>query len=336
LYYGDTDGYHSFIDDHVVEGGSPPSQRMFGDPGPGNIYYGESNLPGPGGVSGTGREAFYGRRCGVSRTYWNWSTANNAVSQAAGDIAQGRLPWMSFKLTNSPDTSQNQTWAQFAASPNPWFQAMIDDLGAIGAGPIVVTLHHEPNGDGQTAANHKAMYQTAHAITDNYPQILLVPCLSAGYYQISQPAGPHYVISDWFDPNYNDGFGLDMYNPWSVGDPESEWRSIDQAFRQGGMAQCTALDPNTPIMIGEFGVHTYPATVGRAAQWMQDAYDYCRNAGVTVMSYFDSGVGAVGGPWILDQSSTGSLEGTPERLNKQKVLINASTSKSIGLGGIAA
>lgn len=334
LYYGATDGWHSFLDDHLVEGGAPPTQRMFGDPGIGNLYYGESNLPGPGGVSGTGRETFYGKKCGVSRTYWNWSTANSAVSQAAGDLAQGRVPWMSFKLTGG-NGSQDQTWAQFATSPQAWWGNMISDLAAIGKGPIMITLHHEPNGDGQPSASHKAMYNTAYATLAGIPQIMLGGCLSAGYYQISQPAGPHFLISDWYTTNTMHFYGLDMYNPWYPGAADTEYRSVDQEFRQGGMEQCAALNPLIPVAIGEYGIRTDTRTSGRSAQWMQDAYDYCRNNNAPIVSYFDSGVGAPNGPWILDQTPSGALESPPERLNKQKALLQLSTSINIPAGGIA-
>jgi hypothetical protein len=69
---------------------------------------------------------------------------------------------------------------------------------------------------------------------------------------------------------------------------------------------------------------------------MAAAYEYCRNANVIAMCWFDSGVNAPDGPWLLDKDWQGNTESPAERLVQYKTLMLNSHSKLIPAGGLAA
>ena len=305
----------------------PPTSRFFGDPGVGNMYLGTSSIV-------SGREAYMGQRFGSERKYWNNGTAgdgwNASITWIKNSLNAGRVPWGSYKF-NSPSLS----WTQVAAgSADAWLVTMLNSIVSQtgGKGPVFMTFHHEPNGDG-TASQYLAMERHLQTITDDYPSIVHVGgVLSAGYYQMSGGGG--YNVSDWMAPDSCDVFGLDIYNPWSPANGKA-WNSVDQAFRLGGIAECLALDPSKAIALGELGCRTRP-TSGQSAQWMQDGYDYCRSANVVCMEWFDSGVNSAFGPWLLDTDYQGNIESPAPRLIKYKELLLKPTSKLIPLGGLAA
>ena len=332
-FHKESDGWYSFKDSRKIDLASAgTSGRVFGDPGVGNMYFGATN------IDATNRESDIGQRVGCYRHYWNNGTGGagwaNSVTQILADVAVGRVPWASYKF-NSP----SYTWAQVAAgSADSWLVTMCNNIvaGTGGKGPVMLTFHHEPNGDG-TASDYLAMERHLQTITDDYPSILHVGAvLSAGYYQMTtKPAnkGGPYHAADWMQPDSCDVFGLDIYNSWAPSG--GTFISVDQAYRLGGIAQCLAIDSSKPIAIGEWGVRTYTATPGRSATWMQDAYDYCRESGVMAMTYFDSGVNSPDGPWTLDLSYTGATESPAERLIKFNSISHLSTSKLIPAGGLS-
>lgn len=315
----------------------PTGARVFGDPGDGNMYVGASK------VDDNGREAYIGQRFGLSRTYFNNGTVevNNgsgyqaAVSQAIADVARGVIPWLSFKLTTNPNAATktyDSTWVEATAGKTDVRVLQILDgitAGTGGKGPVWITWHHEPNADG-IASQYLAMNRHMQALMAPYPHIVHVGAvLSAGYYQMN---GGGYNAADWMQPDSCDVFGLDIYNPWNPVNGKT-YVSVDQAFRQGGIAECLAIDPNKPIALGELGVKTH-TTAGRSATWMQDGYDYCRNANVIGIAWFDSSANSPNGGWILDRNYLEALESPAERLIKWKAITLGSTSKRIPVGGL--
>jgi hypothetical protein len=193
-YYRASDGYRSFIDNHLVQGVSPPPARVFGDPGAGNLYFGQTNLDGSAGnnlgpsnhPTHYPRETFYGHRVGVNRDYFNNGSYNACVDAIAADLAKGRVPWKSIALS-----SPNILWSDFATGTgNTAWASFLSDVDAIGKGPVMITIEHEPNpstATGKTAADYKAMYVQAKTFTDLYPQILLTPVLTGGNFEITGP-----------------------------------------------------------------------------------------------------------------------------------------------------
>lgn len=335
----------SFLDGHEVVGTSPPPPRAFGDPGQGSIYWGQTNVDGSAPNSpSTLRETTYGKRVGVSRDYFNNGTYAACLSAIAADLAVGRLPWKSIKLSASPFSSASgpSDWSAFASGTgNAAFAAFLANIDAIGKGPVMITLVHEPNtttSPPADAAAHLAMYTQAKTMTDAYPQILLTPCMLAGY-DIVNRLGFRFV--DWIG-NAWDVAGFDSYNrrsfnldgttsPITVGGANGK-KFLTVAQMVGlQAAQIRAIDPVKPWALGEWGVRTNPNIPGEAATFMQQLFDFARTSGGFALSYFDSGtnVNDGGSPWFLDDRDT-------ERLDKFKAILNGAHSAFIPPGGLTA
>lgn len=323
------DGWYSFKDNHKVNFGTGTiTGRVFGDPGVNNLYFGATN------DHLASRETFAGHRLGLNRTYWNSSSGStsSAVSQASTDIAAGRVPWLSFKLQGLTGQGTGVGWAQFASGAgDTWFNGLLASLDAINGGPIMVTLHHEPNGDGP-ATDYLAMSNHAMSLKgSSYPQILMTPCLSWNYYDITSGAVRY---SAWASKTSCDVFGFDSYNHISyVPANGKKLLSVSDMF---GLqkAELAALDSTKPWAVGEWGNRTNPSSAGQAATQMLAAYDYARQNGCMGLSWFDSGtnVNDGGSTWVLDNTSDGT-DGT-ERINEFKTILLKTTSVFIPTGGI--
>jgi hypothetical protein len=237
--------------------------------------------------------------------------------------------------SGSAQPSITNSWAKVRdGAEDAWINYFCTQVsaGTGGKGPNFVTFHHEPNGDG-VASEYLAMCQHIQTITSGYSPIVHIGgVLSAGYYQMSGGGG--YNAADWMQPDSCDIFGLDIYNPWSPVNGKA-WYTADQSFRLGGISECLAMDSSKPIALGELGCKTRP-TAGQSAQWIQDGYDYCLASNVVCIDWFDSGVNAPDGPWLLDKDYQNNTEVPAERLIKYRDLLLQPTSKLIPLGGLPA
>ncbi len=80
------------------------------------------------------------QQLGIRRTYWGASQVSKAVSVAKADLAQHRLPWISFKLPHG--------WADMASGKgDAWARDIAVKLNQLN-GPVWLAFHHEPEGDG--------------------------------------------------------------------------------------------------------------------------------------------------------------------------------------------
>lgn len=319
-----TPGWFSFIDNHEVEGASPPPSRVFGDPGDGNLYYGATadHL--------AARETFVGQQLGAVRRYYNNGDGSTIVSAATGDLALGRVPWVSIKWSTPA-----YTWAQVASgSADSWMTSHFASLAAIGKGPIMWTAHAEPNGDGQPAADHKAMYAHIKTFTDPYPQILLTPILSWNYFDVA--VGPPKILySDWATSAECDIFGFNSYNHASW-NPKTTKKNltVTQVFGLQ-QAQLNSMDPDKPWAVSEWGVRTNQDSVGAAATEMAALFDFARNNGGYALTYYDSSlnVNDGGSPWSLDDTTDGTTG--LERKNQFKTTSLTAHAVRVPLGGIS-
>jgi hypothetical protein len=335
-----SDGWYSFKDNRKIDFPTitPPPSGIFGDPGIGHVYYGidiGANDQTNGYLT---RESQMGHRMGCLRSYFNNSSSStsSAVSRATADIAAGRVPMMSFKLNGGPTWS----WAQFAAgSGDSWFMGLLNSLNAIGAGPILICLHHEPNGDG-TASDYLAMCRHAMALKgSSYPRIQLVGGWLADSYYYTNQRNPALVISEWIQPDSCDLPGLDFYH--ADDGPGGTWRNFATSFAstQTQLASIYGgLDNMPPLSIGEWGVHTWLADTTKTTAYMTDFYNWMLQYGHS-MAYFD----AVGTLWTtLDQQGKVNAaadwdgETGPPWIRYDKFVnqLGLSTSSFIPLGGL--
>jgi hypothetical protein len=91
-----------------------------------------------------------GRPVGVHRTYWVPGQEVAALAQSRADVAAGRVPWVSYKLP--------VTWAQAkTGAADTWARSITAGLATL-PGPVMLTWHHEPEGDQSPLSDFVAMH----------------------------------------------------------------------------------------------------------------------------------------------------------------------------------
>lgn len=251
-----------------------------GDPCGGTMYYGASV---EGGDPRT-LETELSQGLTLFRSYMNSSTsASKFASRASTDVAAGRVPLISTKVPGSWGDVANGTY-------DTWLLDRIKALAAVD-GPVWLTLHHEPRGDGDPA-DWVRMQQHARMLIDAHSTNIALVGILNGWDFLEKNGTPE----RWRMP-VGTGvhvMGFDSYNPWSPTNGV-DWKAADKAFSPGVTIQGWGY----PTLVGEHGVRTDPDNPGRSAQWLKDAYDYALSHGFVGMSYFDSGANSPDGTWDL-------------------------------------
>ncbi len=228
-----------------------------------------------------------GHNLGVHRGYFvaKTNSTNGLVRQVADDHAKGRMPSVSTKVPAS--------WADMAAGrQDTWLRALLSRLNATG-GPVFLTLHHEPENDtggkGMAPQDWREMNEHAHALTRTVaPKVSIVPILM----QYTFARGSGRKPADWVPATPI--LSTDCYNAWS---PTNglQWRSLEDK-----MQDVLPYANGRPIVLGEYGCRTDKKNPGRAADWMQEAFDFARTNNFVSMSYFNSWQHSRFGSWELD------------------------------------
>jgi hypothetical protein len=206
------------------------------------------------------------------------------VTVANREVAKGEIPMISTKVPGS--------WAQVAAGQQDvWLLERIRALAQV-PGPVWLTLHHEPTGDG-APADWVAMQQHARKLIDaNSTNIALVGILN-GWDFIG--TNPHPEVWNMPVGTGVDIMGFDSYNVWSPTNGK-KWLPASTVLSPA----VTIAAWGYPTAVGEYGVRTDPNNPGRAAQWMTDAYAYAVDHHIAGMSYYNSSRNSPDGSWMLD------------------------------------
>ena len=127
---------HRAAQRRLRESAAATGTRFPGDPGPGRLFYGANVMPG---FSLSDLEDALDHRLTLRRGYFNATQVDALVAQVVEDHDAARLPVVSAKLPGS--------WAQVAAGEyDVWLHDLLDRLGAM-PGPVMLSLHHEPEND---------------------------------------------------------------------------------------------------------------------------------------------------------------------------------------------
>lgn len=276
---------------------TPPSGRFFGDPGPGKMYWG-SSVEGPTSATTAFEDASMGG-LGLQpeRVYEDSASASSILSDISEAHGAGRVPWLDLKFSSS--------WANVATGAD---DARLKALAQGCAGktkPTVLSFHHEPYGDGQSAISFRAMYAHVTPYMKQFDggKIVYTVCFNGEPFQSDYAGNAAYVP----DPSTYDVFTFDLYNAWSPSNGKN-WRE----FSDRASYVMPAIPPGKPWGVGEFGVREDPSNPQRAATWLQNMYDWCVGNGAVMVSYFNSGQNSPDGAWTLDGA----------RLTKWKTLLN--------------
>jgi hypothetical protein len=94
-----------------------------------------------------------------------------------------------------------------------------------------------------------------------------------------------------------DIIGFDNYNMWS---PTSgnQWLSASTVLSPA----VTIAGWGYPTVAGEYRLRNDQAALGRAAQWMSDAYDYAVAHDIAGLAYFNSGLNSAPGSSTVSDS----------------------------------
>ncbi len=228
-------------------------------------------------------EARLGSTLSCYRSFFEAGSEAELVTQAGNDIHAGRAPLVSIKPPGS--------WAATAANTS-WLDALVEPLSRL-PGPVFLIVHHEPEDDTATygtPADYVAMQDAAlarAAMAGN--NIRVVPVLSSWSFNPSSSREPQ----EW-NVERAAIYGLDLYNPWSPTNGKP-WQPFSERL---ALAEHEAA--GRPILVGEYGCRTDPAQPGRAAGWMQDAFDDAVHGNVVAMAYFNSNRNTRDGTWELD------------------------------------
>lgn len=157
--------------------------------------YGSNSDPAP-------MEAATGHRLGVRRTYYQAYQVDKAVSVAKGDLAAGRLPWISFKLPYS--------WEDMVAGKgDAWALDLAQRLKGLG-GPVWVAFHHEPEKDGDITAWRRMQERLAPLVRSAAPNVAYTVVVT-GWNQLYGPSEFRFA-NLWPRGVKIDVAGFDIYN----------------------------------------------------------------------------------------------------------------------------
>jgi hypothetical protein len=278
----------------------PPEQPPTPPPGPsGNGYPGEppnGTLVWGASITGNGdpvsrHEQPSGHALTLRRTFWQWSQRTGSmINTAKGDLAAGRLPWVSVKTPG---------WQAMAnGKHNSEIDSMLRALDALN-GPVWLTIHHEPEGGGgrnvpddpggpsaHVAMNKQVRARMTALATDN---ISLAPILMTYSWTKYSKRNP----DEWWAPGIYDFLGVDHYRDAETSMLTSTWFEVRQ------WAAARGVD----VAVGEWGMRGSDNAAGqRVHEWYDHAvgsYRDGRGARVIGLSAFDSSLNTRTGSWVL-------------------------------------
>jgi hypothetical protein len=246
-------------------------KRFAGDPGVGRLYYGS--------VISTETtierfESAVRHPLGAHRNFHQATQARQLIRRARNDVAARRFSMLSIKPPGS--------WRSVAQGEhNSWLDEILDGLAEIDA-PMAFTINHEPennvDGNGNTPDWHKRMTEFALArAATRAPRVHVIQILMQYTFKTGNGRRP----ADWLAPSVR-LFGLDAYNYWAPGG-SVRWISFKKM-----VSRAQEWADGKPVVIGEYGVHTDPLRPGRAARWIENAFNYASRHDVVAMNYFNT------------------------------------------------
>ena len=232
-----------------------------------------------------------GRKLDVHRVFARWDDPLSSGVVVA-DITRGRIPVLSIRPLRMDGSELS--WASLASgAQDDSIRGHADAVGAL-AGPVILTLHHEPDqGDLGTAAEFVAAWRhyvsvfRDRGVTNvawNWiitPSSFRTPPIGPG----ANALYPGDDVVDWIS--------LDPYN-WfacTTGMPPA-WRPLREMLTP---FVAWAEPHGKPLMLAEWASSEDPARATRKAEWFTEAAATLRDfPGVKAVSYYE-GVGKC--PW---------------------------------------
>ena len=216
-----------------------------------------------------------GGKLGIRRTFYSPTQVNSAVNTAKSDIANKRIPWISFKLPHS--------WKDMAAGKgDAWAKDLTKKLDGLD-GPVWLTFHHEPEGDGPIK-DWVAMQKHLSPIVKKNSDNIAFAMILTGWHQTDGEA-QYSLENTWPGDGVVDIMGFDVYNYHeTVKNGKVRGASpMDSYFEH---FEAFAKKHNVEWGIGETGINNEAAE--KDPEWMQRTYEQIVNRGGIAMSYFNT------------------------------------------------
>jgi hypothetical protein len=215
------------------------------------------------------------------------------VTTVNEDLANARLPWVSVKTPS---------WAEMAAGEH---DAEIDEMLVAldaAAGPVWLTIHHEPEGGGGVnspddpagPAGHVAMNRQVRSRMTalGVDNVALAPILMSWTWATGSGRNP----DEWWEDGLYDFLGVDQYCDAEATLLDDNWETVRR----------WAYDKGVTVAVGEWGMRGSDEAAGqRVRDWYESAansYDDVGLARVIGLSAFDSGLNSPTGSWELTGS----------------------------------
>jgi hypothetical protein len=242
-------------------------------------------------------ESKLGRKLAIDHTYVPWGTSIGW--QPAWDLAQGRIPMISFG--NQGDTRQVA-----AGRHDDYLRSLARQVSALGR-PVLLRYGYEMDGDGNRGWVHSgrdyiAAWRHVRRVFDGV-QAAWVWAPNASAF-----ADASLVQRYWPGDRYVDWIGADGYN-WYGCRNRTDWRSFGQIFQA---FYAWGVQRHKPLMVAETGTTEDPADPGRKRTWYtQTAAELRGMPSVHAVMFFDSSKTC---PWWVDT--------TPQALDGFRTLAN--------------
>ena len=228
----------------------------------------------------------YGRRLGIRRTFFRADQLSYALSTARGDLAHGRLPWVSFKLPTS--------WARVAdGAADQWARRLTKRFGRLD-GPVWLAFHHEPEGDGPIQDWRRMQEHLAPIVRrqDNLAFTVIV----TGWHQFYGD-DVYRLANIWPRRVVVDVAGFDIYNQLGVvKDGETNTKGTDLAPDYFAKIAPWARRHDVAWGLSETGFTHAAARVD--PHWIRRTHRQLVNAGGVAFTYFNSTLNSIA-PWDL-------------------------------------
>jgi hypothetical protein len=232
-----------------------------------------------------------GQRLGVRRTYWGGSQVDKAVATARADLADGRLPWISFKLPYS--------WGDMAAGKgDAWTIDLATKLSRLN-GPVWLAFHHEPEGDGNIK-QWTAMQARLAPIVRSYAHNVAYSIVLTGWHEFFGEA--QYKLDNIMPKNTKiDLLGLDVYNRYGAptnGKIQTTRSNLDRDYFAPTSAWAAKHDMAWGV--AETGYTDKSATDDPT--WIQQTYNELKARGGVAFTYFNSNLNSTAN-WALSTTA---------------------------------
>jgi hypothetical protein len=222
-------------------------------------------------------EGRIGGSLGVHRTYYQANQTDWALRTAARDLAQGRLPWISFKLPYS--------WADMAdGKGDAWARDLAHRLSELD-GPVWLAFHHEPERDGNIKDWTRIQQRLAPIVHQTAANVAFT-IIVTGWNQIYGPS-QYSLDAIWPGDGVVDVIGFDVYQSYGTsrnGRTTKTFTDLDTEYF--APLSAFAARHGTHWGVAETGLTDQAAAA--YPNWIADAAEALEQRGGVAFTYFDS------------------------------------------------